>query len=77
MVVIDPRRTETAAVADEHHFVRPGTDAAFLLALIHQVIADGQARPAAYVDGLDGGRGKRSSRGRRNARPGSPGSTRT
>jgi anaerobic selenocysteine-containing dehydrogenase len=52
VVVIDPRRTETAAVADEHHFVRPGTDAAFLLALIHQVIADGQARPAAYVDGL-------------------------
>ncbi|WP_112248381.1 molybdopterin-dependent oxidoreductase [Kribbella monticola] len=53
VVVIDPRRTETAAVADEHHFVRPGTDAAFLLALIHQVIADGNAKPASYVDGLD------------------------
>jgi len=53
VVVIDPRRTETAAVADEHHFVRPGTDAAFLLALIHQVIADGHAAPAQYVDGLD------------------------
>jgi anaerobic selenocysteine-containing dehydrogenase len=53
VVVIDPRRTETAAVADEHHFVRPGTDAAFLLALIHQVIADGHARPAQYVDGLE------------------------
>jgi anaerobic selenocysteine-containing dehydrogenase len=53
VVVIDPRRSETAAVADEHHFVRPGTDAAFLLALIHQVIADGHARPAQYVDGLD------------------------
>ncbi|GAA1556926.1 molybdopterin-dependent oxidoreductase [Kribbella lupini] len=53
VVVIDPRRTETAAVANEHHFVRPGTDAAFLLALIHQVIADGHARPASYVDGLD------------------------
>ncbi len=52
VVVIDPRRTETAAVADEHHFVRPGTDAAFLLALIHQVIADGNARTASYVDGL-------------------------
>ncbi|MFG1621494.1 molybdopterin-dependent oxidoreductase [Kribbella sp. NPDC049227] len=52
VVVIDPRRTETAAVADEHHFVRPGTDAAFLLALIHQVIADGHARPASYVDGF-------------------------
>ena len=53
VIVIDPRRTETAAVADEHHFVRPGTDAAFLLALIHQVIADGQAAPAEYVDGLE------------------------
>ncbi|GAA1635530.1 molybdopterin oxidoreductase family protein [Kribbella alba] len=53
VVVIDPRRTETAAVADEHHFVRPGTDAAFLLALIHQVIAEGHARPAQYVDGLE------------------------
>ncbi|TCO49118.1 anaerobic selenocysteine-containing dehydrogenase [Kribbella antiqua] len=52
VVLIDPRRTETAAVADEHHFVRPGTDAAFLLALIHQVIADGHACPAPYVDGL-------------------------
>ena len=53
VVVIDPRRTETAAVADEHHFVRPGTDAAFLLALIHQVIEDGHARPASYVDGFE------------------------
>ncbi|MFC5261268.1 molybdopterin-dependent oxidoreductase [Kribbella qitaiheensis] len=53
VVVIDPRRSETAAVADEHHFVRPATDAAFLLALIHQVIADGHARPAQYVDGLE------------------------
>ena len=53
VVLIDPRRTETAAVADEHHFIRPGTDAAFLLALVHQVLADGAARPAQYVDGLD------------------------
>ncbi|HVK21995.1 MAG TPA: molybdopterin-dependent oxidoreductase [Actinokineospora sp.] len=34
MVVIDPRRTETAKVADEHHFIRPGTDAALLLAMV-------------------------------------------
>ncbi|MFC6158604.1 molybdopterin-dependent oxidoreductase [Kribbella jiaozuonensis] len=53
VVVIDPRRTETAAVADEHQFVRPGTDAAFLLALIHEVISLGAARPAEYVDGLE------------------------
>lgn len=52
VIVIDPRRTETAAVADEHHFIRPGTDAAFLLALVHQVLADGVEDPAPYVDGL-------------------------
>lgn len=53
VVVIDPRRTETAAVADEHHFVRPGTDAAFLLALIQQILADGHGAVGSYVDGLD------------------------
>ncbi|MEJ3749008.1 molybdopterin-dependent oxidoreductase [Actinomycetes bacterium KLBMP 9797] len=42
MVVFDPRRTETAAIADEHHFVRPGTDAALLFALLHCVLADGR-----------------------------------
>ncbi|GAA3139524.1 anaerobic selenocysteine-containing dehydrogenase [Kribbella aluminosa] len=52
VLVVDPRRTETAAVSDEHHFVRPGTDAAFLLALIHEVISQGFAHPAEYVDGL-------------------------
>jgi len=38
IVVIDPRRTETAAIADEHHFIRPGTDALFLLAVIHVLL---------------------------------------
>ena len=33
LVVIDPRRTETAKIADAHHFIRPGTDTAFFLAL--------------------------------------------
>ena len=53
MIVLDPRRTETAKVADEHHFVRPGTDAALLVAMIQVLLAEGLARPAAYVDGLD------------------------
>lgn len=51
MVVVDPRRTETADVADEHHFVRPGTDALLLLALINAVITAGATRTADYVDG--------------------------
>lgn len=56
MVVIDPRRTETAKVADEHHFVRPGTDAWVLLAMLHVLTAearpDGGLSVAAYADGL-------------------------
>jgi anaerobic selenocysteine-containing dehydrogenase len=53
VVVFDPRRTETAAVADEHHFVRPGTDAAVLLALLHTILAEDLDRPTPLVDGLD------------------------
>lgn len=53
MVVLDPRRTETAAVADEHHFVRPGTDAWVLLAMVRTVLAEGLATPAPYVDGVE------------------------
>ena len=40
-VLIDPRRTETAAYADEHHFIRPGGDAALLLAMLHVIFAEG------------------------------------
>ena len=35
IIVIDPRRNETAALADRHHFIRPGTDALLLFAMIH------------------------------------------
>ena len=40
LVVIDPRRTRTADEADEHHFIRPGTDAHFLFALINVLFAE-------------------------------------
>ncbi len=53
MVVLDPRRTETAKAADEHHFVRPGSDAFVLLAMLHTVFAEGLAKTPEYVDGLD------------------------
>ncbi|MGH3346688.1 MAG: molybdopterin-dependent oxidoreductase [Nocardioides sp.] len=54
MVVVDPRRTETARVADEHVFVRPGTDAVVLLAMLHELFeVEGAVRPAAYVDGVE------------------------
>ncbi|MDP3968390.1 MAG: molybdopterin-dependent oxidoreductase [Nocardioides sp.] len=52
MVVLDPRRTETARRADEHHFVRPGTDAYLLLAMLHVVLDEGLATPPPWVDGV-------------------------
>ena len=38
LVCIDPRRTETADKCHEHIALRPGTDAALALALMHQLI---------------------------------------
>ncbi len=35
VVIVDPRRTETAARVGEHLFIRPGTDAFLLLAMLH------------------------------------------
>lgn len=41
LVVVDPRRTRTAAAADQHVFVRPGTDAYLLFGLVHTLWAEG------------------------------------
>jgi anaerobic selenocysteine-containing dehydrogenase len=54
LVVIDPRRSETAAIADEHHFIAPGGDAAFLLAMIHVLFADGLAELGACAGVANG-----------------------
>jgi len=40
VILVDPRRNETAALVDRHLFIRPGTDALFLLALLHVVFAE-------------------------------------
>ncbi len=42
VVVVDPRRTETAREADEHVAIRPGADAALLLAMVHVLVRDGK-----------------------------------
>jgi len=54
LVVIDPRRTETAELADQHHFIRPGTDALLLAAMLHTVFAEGLARPGRLGGFSDG-----------------------
>src|SRR5262249_53573866 len=51
VIVLDPRRTETAARADRHLFVRPGTDAILLLAMIHELFAGGLARTTRAATG--------------------------
>jgi anaerobic selenocysteine-containing dehydrogenase len=53
IVVFDPRRTETAKVADEHHFVRPASDAVVLLAMLHVLFEEGLTDPPKYVAGIE------------------------
>ena len=56
LIVIDPRRTETAAMADAHHFIRPGSDVFLLAALVHTLFAENLVtlgRVAEWVVGVD------------------------
>jgi anaerobic selenocysteine-containing dehydrogenase len=55
-VVVDPRRTETAATADEHHFIRPGADVFLLAGMVHTLFDEklvrlGRLEP--LVEGVD------------------------
>jgi len=56
LVVVDPRRTETAELADEHLSVVPGSDVLLLLAIVHvlysaELVAPGRLQP--MCDGID------------------------
>jgi anaerobic selenocysteine-containing dehydrogenase len=56
IVVVDPRRTRTAEEANEHVFLRPGTDALLLAAMVHVLCAEKLVRPgrlAEHLSGLD------------------------
>lgn len=55
-IVVDPRRTESAAIADEYLAIRPGTDVFLLLALLHEILGAGLedlGHLRAHADGLD------------------------
>jgi anaerobic selenocysteine-containing dehydrogenase len=54
VVVIDPRRTGTADRAGEWLPITPGTDAAFLLAVVHVLFADELVDLGTVVDLVDG-----------------------
>ena len=56
VVVIDPRRTETARLADEHLFIRPERDALLLLSMIQTLFEEGRVdlgHLEPLVEGLD------------------------
>lgn len=56
IVLVDPRRTETARVANEHHFIRPAGDVYFLLAVVHTLFAENLVdlgRLAEFTDGAE------------------------
>ncbi|MCO7571456.1 molybdopterin oxidoreductase family protein [Pseudomonas chlororaphis] len=53
VVVVDPRRSETAAMADQHLFIRPGGDVALLFGLLNCIFDAGLTRDSHLpVDGL-------------------------
>ncbi|MDE2395302.1 MAG: molybdopterin-dependent oxidoreductase [Burkholderiales bacterium] len=56
LVVIDPRRSETAELADAHHPIRPGSDAYLLAAMAWTLFEEGLVRPGRlepHLQGLD------------------------
>jgi anaerobic selenocysteine-containing dehydrogenase len=53
-VLIDPRRNESARYMDEHHFIRPHSDAMFLLGIIQVIFARGLARPGRMAGHING-----------------------
>ncbi len=56
VVVIDPRRTRTTRIADEHIFIRPGGDAFLLIAMIQVLFAEERVdlgRIEEHVNGLE------------------------
>ncbi len=54
VVVVDPRRTETAVLASRHVPIRPGTDAFFLLGLLRVLFEEGLVAPGRLGEHLNG-----------------------
>ncbi len=54
LVVIDPARTRTADLADQHIAVRPGTDPALMLAIVHVLFDEGLVDLGTVADHVNG-----------------------
>ncbi len=53
LVVVDPRRTETAEIADRHLFIRPGGDALLLMALLQVIFSQDLETPGSTSEFCD------------------------
>lgn len=53
-IVIDPRRTDTAVMADLHLAIQPGTDVALFNGMLHHLIWEGMVDPAFIANHTDG-----------------------
>lgn len=54
IVVIDPRKTETAKKADEHLFINPETDAVLLLSMVHILITENKIQLNHFENSISG-----------------------
>lgn len=54
VVLIDPRKTETARLASEHFFIKPASDVYFLLAIMHTLFAENLVRLGRLEEFTDG-----------------------
>ncbi|GAC27988.1 molydopterin dinucleotide-binding region [Glaciecola pallidula DSM 14239 = ACAM 615] len=50
VVVVDPKQSETADMSSEHYFIKPGTDALLLLAMINTLFATNKEAPARLLE---------------------------
>lgn len=48
-ITVDPRKTETAHLADEHIFIQPGSDVWLLLCIIHIIFKENLMQPSQQV----------------------------
>jgi len=56
LVVVDPRKTETALIADQHLFIKPGSDVLMLMAMLQVVFSEKLqtlGAVAEFTDGMD------------------------
>lgn len=56
LIIVDPRRSETADMADQHMFIRPGSDAFLLMAIVRELFTKNLVslgHLAELIDGVD------------------------